>query len=212
MLDRFNKILVLGPHTDDGEFGCGGTIARLIALGKEVHYAVFSWCEESVPKELPKDILKQELKDAASSLGIPDERLHLFDYKVRRFNERRQDILEDLVMLRKKINPDLVLTPSTKDIHQDHNTVSVESVRAFKNTNILGYELVWNNISMDNACFVPLDLEHLSNKINAIQCYKSQNFRNYSDPEFLTSLAKVRGIQVNKTYAEMYEVIRLILN
>lgn len=212
MLDQFNKVLVLGPHTDDGEFGCGGTIARLVALGKEVHYAVFSWCEESVPEPLPKDILKKELKDAAASLGITSERLYIFDYKVRRFNERRQDILENLVALKRKINPELVLTPSTKDIHQDHSTISLESIRAFKNTNVLGYELVWNNISMDNACFIPLNLEHLEHKIKAIQCYKSQNFRNYSDPEFLRSLAKVRGTQVNQAYAEMYEVIRLILN
>ena len=28
-----NKILVLGAHPDDGEFGCGSTIARFIEEG-----------------------------------------------------------------------------------------------------------------------------------------------------------------------------------
>jgi LmbE family N-acetylglucosaminyl deacetylase len=36
------RILVLAPHIDDGEFGCGGTIAKLIADRAEVFYAAFS--------------------------------------------------------------------------------------------------------------------------------------------------------------------------
>ncbi|MBT4611169.1 MAG: hypothetical protein HOC05_14085, partial [Gemmatimonadetes bacterium] len=31
------RILVLAPHTDDGELGCGGTISRLIEKGCEVY-------------------------------------------------------------------------------------------------------------------------------------------------------------------------------
>ena len=42
MLSNFKNILVLAPHTDDGEFGCGGTIAKLIDQGKNVFYAAFS--------------------------------------------------------------------------------------------------------------------------------------------------------------------------
>ena len=30
------KVLVLAPHTDDGELGCGGTVARLLEEGCEV--------------------------------------------------------------------------------------------------------------------------------------------------------------------------------
>ncbi len=44
------KILVLAPHTDDGELGCGGTIVRLIDEGQDVYYVAFSICEESVPE------------------------------------------------------------------------------------------------------------------------------------------------------------------
>ena len=65
-----HTVLVLGPHTDDGEFGCGGTIARLIEEGKEVFYATFSCAEESVPEGLPKDILLKEVKAASKILGI----------------------------------------------------------------------------------------------------------------------------------------------
>ena len=55
---KISKVLVLAPHTDDGELGCGGTIHQLISHGKRVIYVAFSTCEESVPEGFPKDILK----------------------------------------------------------------------------------------------------------------------------------------------------------
>ena len=60
----FNQILVLSPHTDDGEIGAGGTIARFVDAGKEIYYVAFSSCEASVPKGFPKDVLKIECKKA----------------------------------------------------------------------------------------------------------------------------------------------------
>ena len=45
---NFDRVLTLSPHTDDGELGCGGTIARFIDEGKEVYYIVVSTCEKSV--------------------------------------------------------------------------------------------------------------------------------------------------------------------
>src|SRR5260221_1550764 len=34
------RILVIMAHPDDAEFICGGTIARLVAEGREVHYTL----------------------------------------------------------------------------------------------------------------------------------------------------------------------------
>ena len=53
-LNSFNNILVLAPHTDDGELGLGGTINKLIQLGKKVTYVAFSTAQQSVPKGFPK--------------------------------------------------------------------------------------------------------------------------------------------------------------
>ena len=59
---NYSKILVLAPHTDDGEFGCGGTIARLVDTGASVTYVAFSSAEESVPEGMDKDILKRGVR------------------------------------------------------------------------------------------------------------------------------------------------------
>lgn len=209
-LSSFNKVLILGPHTDDGEIGMGGTISRLCREGKEVHYVAFSICEESVPKNFPREILSYEIHDAGEQLGIPLKNIKTLRYKVRKFSSSRQDILEDLVTLKNQLNPDLVFIPCSFDIHQDHKVIYEEGIRAFKKTSVLGYELPWNNLEVNTRCYIKLKEIDIINKIKAIKSYKSQNFRNYIDEEYIRSLAKVRGRQIDLNLAESFEVIRLI--
>lgn len=205
------RILVLAPHTDDGEFGCGGTIAKLIDDKAEVFYAAFSVCELSIPSHLPKDILETEVKNATGVLGIKSENLKIFRYGVRTFESYRQQILDDLVCLRNDIEPDLILMPSPHDIHQDHYTIGLEGVRAFKQISILGYELPWNNLTFNTQSFVFLEEEHLNKKIEALKCYQSQSNRIYANESFIRSLAITRGTQIGVKFAEAFEVIRWII-
>lgn len=211
MINNFKNVLVLAPHTDDGELGAGGTISKFIDNGIKVTYVAFSTAEQSVPAHLPKNILSAEVKLATSVLGIASDDLYIFDYEVRKLNYFRQNILEDLISLRKSNNFDLILTPSLFDIHQDHLCVSQEAIRAFKNVTILGYELVWNNIQSESSCISVIQKKDLDKKINSLKQYSSQGFRQYLSPDFITSLATVRGTQVGVNYAEAFEVIRLII-
>ena len=212
MFNDIKNLLVLAPHTDDGELGAGGTISKMIENNVNVYYAAFSTAEASVPDGYAKDVLKTEVKKATKKLGIKEENLFIYNYEVRKLNYARQEILEDLMSLRKKLDIDLVLMPSMRDIHQDHTTVATEGLRAFKTKTILGYELIWNNLSFDTTCFVKLDESHVENKVNALAEYKSQNTRDYMSKEFIFSLARVRGVQIGAAYAESFEVVRLIIN
>jgi len=212
MIEKFRKVLVLAPHTDDGEFGCGGTISRLIEEGADVFYVAFSSCEESVPDGFPKDILVKEVKEATKHLGIAPDNLRVLDYRVRRFSYQRQEILEDLIQIRRQIDPDLVLIPSLEDVHQDHATIANEAIRAFKNRSIFCYELPWNNFDFSMDCFVGLEEKHIINKTQAIKKYKSQSgIRPYASEDFIKSLASVRGVQINHKYAEVFEIKRIVL-
>lgn len=211
MIQKDKRVLVLAPHTDDAEFGCGATIAKLIENGNEVFCAAFSACEQSVLKDFPSDILITEVKSASKKLGVKDSNLLLFDYEVRTFNFRRQEILDSIIQLKKQINPDIVFIPSLNDIHQDHSTISNEAFRAFKFSSILCYELPWNNISFSTSCFMELNEGHVMKKISALNEYKSQAHRPYANEEFIRSLARVRGVQINTHYAECFEILRWIL-
>ena len=206
----FQKILVLSPHTDDGELGCGGTVSRFVGEGKHVTYAALSCCEKSVPPEYPRDILRTEVKKATGILGIKKEDLILCDYEVRVFPENRQKILDTLIDIRKRVKPDLVFTPSSFDTHQDHITVMKETLRAYKMCTILGYEQPWNNITFNTLSFIPLKEKHIKTKIAALKSYQTQKHRKYLNEEFIKGLAHTRGTQIEEEYAEAFEVIRWV--
>lgn len=203
-------VLVLAPHTDDGEFGCGGTIHKLNSMGREVYYAAFSACKQSLQPEFEEDILIKEVKAATQILGIPKERLLLYDYSVRTFNYHRQEILEKLIEIRELVKPGLILMPSLNDIHQDHKTIAEEGLRAFKFSSIMCYEMPWNNLNFSTSGFIKLSDEDLNKKIEALAIYKSQAHRAYANEEFVRSLARTRGVQIQARYAETFEVLRYV--
>ena len=208
LLESFERVLVLCAHTDD-EFGCAGTISRLIGGGATVRYLALSRCEESVPPGFAVDVLEDECHKCTALLGIAPECVDVGPFRVRHFPAARQEILEHFVMLRRQFSPDLVLLPSSYDTHQDHATVFAEGFRAFKSSSILGYELPQNLISFENSAFVRLTEEHLRNKISALAAYRSQEFRDYASESFIRSQALVRGVQCGAGLAEAFEVIRL---
>ncbi len=206
----FKKALVLAPHTDDGELGCGATISRFLKSNIEVHYIAFSICEESVPEGLPKDILKTELYLATSKIGILHENVHVLHYPVRHFGEQRQFILDDMIQFKRKLNPDIVFMPSINDIHQDHNAIAMEGLRAFKDITIFAYEEPWNNYTFNNQVFVKVTEEDVERKINALQQYVSQKNRIYTSPDYIRSLLSIHGSQIGTDYAEIFETPRLV--
>ena len=211
MLKNVKKVMILAPHTDDGEFGCGGTIAKLVEKGALVYYVAFSSAEKSVPAGFPRDILKKEVKKATLKLGIRPDNLILLDHEVRCFPSQRQEILEEMIKLKKEISPQLVFLPSINDTHQDHRTIAEEGFRAFKDCTMLGYEVPWNNLTFTTNGFSALDEKQVSRKIDALKCYRSQASRQYSSGEFIRSLARTRGTQIGTKYAEAFEVVRWII-
>ncbi|WP_246944206.1 PIG-L deacetylase family protein [Bacillus pinisoli] len=210
---KVKRLLVLAPHTDDAELGAGGLIAKMMEEGVEVYVIAFSSAEESLPENLPSDTLYKEFNNAMSILGVKEEHTRVLPYKVRKFSEKRQDILEEIVSLRSEINPDLVCLPCSQDVHQDHKVIHNEGVRVFKHIPVLGYELPWNQTSFSSQAFVQLEERHIDLKWKALQSYQSQIQLNrpYFYKEFIYGLARLRGVQIKKTWAESYEVLRVVL-
>lgn len=203
------KILVVSPHTDDGELGCGGSIAKFTDDGYDVEYVALSCCEKSVPPEYPPDTLSREVKAATKVLGI--KKPILFSYDVREFPRYRQEILDTLIRLRNKIQPDIVFTPSRYDTHQDHKTTVEETMRAFKKCTLLGYEQPWNNITFNTLAFIPLEEKYIRKKVDALKCYSTQKDRAYLNEDFIRGLAVTRGTQIEERFAEAFEVIKWVI-
>ena len=210
MISGAKRVLVLAPHTDDGEFGCGGTMARLVEAGAEVHYIAFSIATRSLPPGFPPDTLAREVREATGELGIPESQLTVHDFDVRRFPEFLQDILELLIKVSQEFRPDLVFQPSHHDVHQDHQTIAAEGLRAFKHTTILGYEIPWNNFDFAYQAYIALEKRHLEKKVAALEKYASQMHRRYANAEYVWSLARTHGTNVARDYAEVFQVYRVV--
>lgn len=210
-MDSTQRVLVLAPHTDDAELGCGATIARLLRDGHDVFVAAFSTAEESLPQGAVPTRLRDEFLSAMKVLGIPPENTFVFGYPVRRLSYFRQELLEELVKLRRQVNPNMTFLPSATDLHQDHQVLNAEGLRCFKDMTVWGYELPWNNIGFPAQAFVIVEPCDLQMKWKALQTYKSQFelARPYFSWEFIEGLARVRGVQVKAHYAEAFEVMRI---
>lgn len=197
------NILVVAPHADDGEIGCGGAIARF--MEEEVHtiyYLTFASLDPTL----------KEVKNALKVLGVAEDYLFSHLYEIRKFNKFRQDILEYFVEYNNKLHPNLVFLPSLNDTHQDHQVIAQEGFRAFKKSTILGYEIPWNNLDFSTNTFIELTDKHISKKAAAIYCHESQRDRDYISEDFISSLAKVRGTQIGVKFAEVFESVRWVMN
>jgi LmbE family N-acetylglucosaminyl deacetylase len=210
LIGDIRRALVLAPHTDDGEFGCGGTMARLVAAGADVRYVAFSIATRSLPEGFAPDTLAREVREATAELGIPADRLTVHDFDVRTFPDHRQEILELLIEIWNDWEPDAVFQPSLHDVHQDHQTIAQEGLRAFKRTTILGYEIPWNNFDFSYQAYIALDEAHIERKVAALGKYASQQHRRYANSEYVWNVARTHGTNVNREYAEVFQVYRVV--
>ena len=100
--NRLKNALILSPHTDDAELGCGGTISKMIEDGWHVHVMYFSAVGDRYPN------LAEEAANSGKILGVTHE---ILDFETRFFPRDRQAILQALYDHSRKNQYDIVFTP-----------------------------------------------------------------------------------------------------
>jgi len=198
------NILLLAPHADDIELGCGATVARFFEEGHRLLWIGFT-------DEQP---LNDEHIKATEVIGLKDDSRLAFDFTLRQLSDRRKEVLERLVTLNSEFKPDLVVGPSLHDFHQDHQVVANEMVRAFKTSaSIICYELPWNHISFDVQLLTKLTNQHMETKIRMLEKFKSELVvrGRYFSATLVRGMALLRGTQAGTEYAEAFEVLRWVL-
>ncbi|MBK5277709.1 MAG: bacillithiol biosynthesis deacetylase BshB1 [Bacteroidia bacterium] len=108
-------ILILAAHPDDAELGCGGTIAKHVALGHKVGIVDFTRGELGTRGTV--ETRGQEAAESAKILGISvRENLHLKDGFFRSLLEEQIAVVKAI----RKYQPDLILANAIHDRHPDH--------------------------------------------------------------------------------------------
>jgi len=199
------NVLAIGAHPDDIEIGAGGTMARHVANGDNVHFLVMTYGERSSPKI---SVRKREAKKSKNIVGASS--LNFANIPDCEVTDGVDTILkiEEII---KKIQPQRVYTHCTKDSHQDHRYTAYATISAARRVpEVLSYESPLTYPTFNPQIFVDIT-SHIETKKKAIMSYKSQVGKRYTSTDAIEGLAKFRGFQAGVLYAEAFEVITFVL-
>jgi LmbE family N-acetylglucosaminyl deacetylase len=143
-------------------------------------------------------------------LGVPKEKINLGVFTTRLFHEARQDILEYFLKLRKDFKPDLIFTHSKQDVHQDHNTMTDEALRAFRGITVLGFDVVRSSYGFFPHFLVEVTEEDVKKKIEALSKYETYKDRYYFNSESTRSIMVRHGALAEVPFAEGFDILRIV--
>ena len=220
------KILILSPHADDEILGCGGFISKYSKLSYQINVLILTNANKGAPeiystREIQK--IRNESKQANKLIGTKKlffenlPALNLNNYPIYKITNVINKYVSD-------INPEIILIPSSNDIHDDHKIIfkaAKVSLRFNKKSNlkkILSYEVLseteWNENekSFNPNYFVSLSISDLNKKVKAFLKYKSQvkKFPHPRSKEGIINLSKVRGSNIFTNFAEAFRVEKIL--
>ncbi len=203
MVLKSRAILAVGGHPDDIELGCGGTLCTAVEAGIRIAAVFVKKGEQSGDPE----VRMKESRDALDSLGVKD--VYFGDFPDTEIPSCRKAI-DFLEQFYNKYQPDIVLTHTVNDTHQDHRQVGWLSVSAFRNApKMLAYETPRVTSTFSPNYFVDIT-GCVDSKWTALKCHLSQKTKRYIGYESMVNLASFRGSQVGLAAAEAFEVVRFV--
>jgi LmbE family N-acetylglucosaminyl deacetylase len=199
------RICCIGAHPDDIELGAGAFIASVIGKADILCVTL----SDNQKNALLKNLVEEHY-NALSCLGVKSDRIRLESFETRKFPQDRQEILEYLYRLNKEYRPEMVLTHSRADIHQDHNVTTEEVLRAFRGTTVLGFDVVRSSYGFFPHFLAEVTEADVEKKIAALAEYKTYHEKYYFSPELLRSTLIRNGALAERPYAEGFDILRIV--
>ena len=164
IMNFFGKhILFLGAHPDDIELGCGALLHHIV---RETDVLCVTLSDNQKNPQLRNVV--NELYTSMAILGVQKENVIVEEFTTRKFPDMRQEILEYLLELRRDFKPEMVFVHTRQDIHQDHNVVTEEALRAYRGITVLGYDVVRSSYGFFPHFLVEVTEEDVVKKIQAL--------------------------------------------
>jgi LmbE family N-acetylglucosaminyl deacetylase len=208
--EKLREVLVLGAHCDDVEIGCGGTLATIARECPQVQLRIVVFAGESVRATETRAAIARLLPAGARcELEVLQFRDGFFPMDWAAIKERFEE-------LKRRCDPDLVLTHCEHDRHQDHRTICELTWNTFRDHLVLEYEIPKYDGDLGRpAVFVPLSGEAVQHKIDTLlQCFASQAGKRWFTAELFAGLMRVRGMECNAEsgYAEAFYARKIRLS
>ena len=199
------KVLFIGAHPDDIELGAGAFIHNILPIC-DVTCVTLS---DNQKNPLLQNVLSEHYK-SMEVLGVPRENVIVEKFETRLMPEHRQEILEYFLKLRKEIQPDIIFTHTEKDIHQDHNAMTQEALRAYRGITVLGFDVVRSSHGFFPNFFVEVNEDDVNAKLNALMQYKTYQDKYYFESNLLRATMVRHGALAEKPFAEGFDILRMV--
>ena len=199
------RILFVGAHPDDIELGCGAFVHQILPYS-EILCVTLS---DNQKNPALKNVVEEHLA-SFTVLGVPEKSIVIEQFETRKFPDLRQEVLEYLIKLRKNFQPDMVFVHTRADIHQDHNVVTEEALRAYRGTTVLGFDVVRSSYGFFPHFLVEVSEANVQAKLAALAEYKTYLDKYYFDPALLRATMVRHGALAEKPYAEGFDILRIV--
>jgi LmbE family N-acetylglucosaminyl deacetylase len=203
------SVLCLGAHSDDIEIGAGGAILQWKAAGVDLDV---TWCVLSAagPRE------GEARASAADFLeGVNRARVEVHKFRDGFFPTDGAEIKAWFESLKRRVEPDVILTHHGDDAHQDHRETNRLTWNTFRDHTILEYEIPkWDGDLGRPNVYVPLDEAAMASKVQLLmRHFGSQRSKHWFDEETFRGLARLRAMECRAPgrYAEAFHARKLTI-
>jgi LmbE family N-acetylglucosaminyl deacetylase len=199
------KLLFLGAHPDDIELGCGALLSN---LGGRAEVLCVTLSDNHKNPALQN--LVDEHRRSMAILGVEGSRIVLGPFETRNFPRDRQEILEYLFELNRSYQPEIVFVHTESDIHQDHSVTTVEALRAFRGTTVLGFDVLRSSYGFFPRFLVEVSADDVEKKVQALLEYQTYCDKYYFSPEVVRATLVRHGALAERPFAEGFDILRII--
>jgi LmbE family N-acetylglucosaminyl deacetylase len=199
------RVLFIGAHPDDIELGAGALLHN-IAQRCDVLCVTLS----NNQKNPQLKSVVEEHYASMGVLGVPKEKVIVEKFTTRNFPDARQEILEYMLKLRGDFQPEIIFVHSKQDVHQDHNVVTDEALRAYRGITVLGYDVIRSSYGFFPHFLAEVSEEDVNKKIEALSQYKTYADKYYFSPELLRAIMVRHGSLAECSFAEGFDILRIV--
>jgi LmbE family N-acetylglucosaminyl deacetylase len=199
------RVLFLGAHPDDIELGCGALLHHIV---NQTDVLCVTLSDNQKNPQLKRVV--GELYSSMAILGVPREKVVVEEFTTRKFPDMRQEILEYMLEIRREFKPEIVFTHTRQDIHQDHNVVTEEALRAYRGITLLGYDVVRSSYGFFPHFLVEVTAENVEKKVEALSQYETYHDKYYFDNDLLRATMVRHGALAECLFAEGFDILRIV--
>ena len=209
LFESEQRVLAIGSHPDDIEYACSGTLLKLREKYRSfIKTVVMSYGSKGDPSSGKERL--NETNDALIGSGVSDE-ITAFD---RHFPDNpnlniETDTLREIIL---DFKPDIILTHSPLDTHQEHvltNKITVTAARRVS-TSVLEYPMLSTTPSYIPSVFSDITA-YIKRKLELLKMHETQLNKSYMSTDFLKLYNKSSYALLHSCeYVETFSVHRFI--